>query len=72
MERVRIAQIGVAQPHAAGYRETLMHMPEIEIVAAYDPNPDAARAELQKVETRMPALRRHRRAAGPANGRKWC
>lgn len=47
-DRVRIALLGVAQPHAAGYRETLRHMPEAEIVAAYDPNPESSRADLAK------------------------
>ena len=48
-EKVRIAQLGVVQPHAAGYRETLLHMPEVEIVAAYDFDSEAARAELAKI-----------------------
>src|SRR5829696_5119546 len=33
---VKFAIIGVTQPHAAGYAETLLHMPEAEIVAGYD------------------------------------
>ena len=33
---VRFAIIGVTQPHAGGYAETLLHMPEAEIVAGYD------------------------------------
>jgi predicted dehydrogenase len=47
MAKVRIAQIGIVQPHAAGYRETLLHMPEIEIVAAYDPTLPAATARAE-------------------------
>lgn len=48
-DKVRIAQLGVVQPHAAGYRETLLHMPEVEIVAAYDFDGDSARAELARI-----------------------
>ena len=33
---VKFAIIGVTQPHAAGYAETLLHMPEAEIIAGYD------------------------------------
>jgi predicted dehydrogenase len=35
-EPVKFAMIGVTQPHAAGYAETLLQMPEAEIVAGYD------------------------------------
>ncbi len=44
---VRVAQIGVIHPHAAGFRETLLLMPEVELVAFYDPDPAAARPLLQ-------------------------
>ena len=40
--RVRFAHIGVAYPHGMGWIETLLLMPEVEIVALYDP--DAASA----------------------------
>ena len=33
---VRFALIGLGQPHMEGYTETLLHLPETEIVAAYD------------------------------------
>ena len=46
MERVKFAQIGVIQPHAAGYRETLALMPGVELAAYYDPDPVASRALL--------------------------
>jgi predicted dehydrogenase len=45
---VRVAQLGVAQPHAAGYRATLRLMPEATLTAAYDLDLDAARAEFQR------------------------
>src|SRR3954449_267574 len=47
MEPVRFAQLGVAQPHASGFRDTLALMPEATLVAGYDPDPAAARADLQ-------------------------
>ena len=34
---VKFAIIGVTQPHAAGYAETLLHMPEAEIIASRVP-----------------------------------
>lgn len=46
MERVKFAQIGVVQPHAAGYRETLALLPEANLTAYYDPDPAAARDAL--------------------------
>jgi len=51
LNRVRFALIGVDHPHAAGFRENLLLMPEVEIVALYDPAPDVARGMVQ------PALR---------------
>ena len=39
---VRFAHIGVAYPHGVGYLESLMLMPEVEIVALHDPDPAAA------------------------------
>lgn len=47
MEPVRFAQLGVAQPHADGFRETLALMPEVALVAGYDPDPVAARKSLR-------------------------
>jgi predicted dehydrogenase len=46
MSKIRIAQIGVVQPHASGYRESLLQMPEVEIVGAYDPDLKASRADM--------------------------
>lgn len=46
MDKVRLAQIGILYPHASSWRETLLLMPEVEIVAFYDPDPEAARAGL--------------------------
>lgn len=43
-DKERFAQIGVDHPHAAGFRDTLLLMPEVEVVAFYDPNPRAARS----------------------------
>lgn len=43
---VRFAQLGVAQPHAAGYLDTLLAMPDVEIVAGYSWEPDIARGTL--------------------------
>ena len=40
---IRIAHIGVDHPHAMGYRETLALIPEIDLVAFYDENPQRAR-----------------------------
>ncbi|MGH2561815.1 MAG: Gfo/Idh/MocA family protein, partial [Thermomicrobiales bacterium] len=53
MTRVRIAQLGVAQPHAAGYRETLRLMPEVDLVAGFDLNLDAARQALQSLDSEL-------------------
>ena len=41
-EKVRFAQIGVDHPHASAYLEGLLLMPEVEVVALYDPDPAAA------------------------------
>jgi len=46
MVNTRVGLIGVVQPHASGYRESLLQMSEVEIVGAYDPNLDAARADM--------------------------
>ena len=46
MEQVRFAQLGVDQPHAAGYRATLALLPEVVLTGYYDPQPAAARAIL--------------------------
>ena len=45
-EKVRFAQLGVTYPHALGYLEALTLMPEVEVVALYDPNPAEAQALL--------------------------
>ena len=45
-DRVRFAHIGVSFPHAIGYLESLLLMPEVEIVALHDPDPGAARGLL--------------------------
>jgi predicted dehydrogenase len=42
--KVRFAQLGVDHPHAAGLRQGLTLLPEIEVVGFYDPDPEAARA----------------------------
>ncbi len=51
---VRFAQLGVAQPHAAGYLETLLHMPGTEIVAGYSWEPEIARRSLPEQLAAMP------------------
>ena len=43
-DSIRFAKIGVAYPHAPEYMESLRLMPEIEVVALYDPDPGAARS----------------------------
>jgi predicted dehydrogenase len=43
---IRIAQIGVVQPHANGYRATLGLLPEAELIAAYDFDVPEAKAAL--------------------------
>ena len=42
-DRVRLAKIGVTYPHAEGYIESLLLMPEVEVVALYDAEPDTAK-----------------------------
>ena len=54
---VRIAQIGIDHPHAAGFRETMMLMPEVELVAFYDPDPAQARGLLQPELCHLPTYR---------------
>lgn len=54
MNRVRLAVVGVNHPHAAGFRENLLLMPEVEIVALYDPAPDVARRLVQPVLRGLP------------------
>ena len=48
-DKVRIAHVGVAFPHASSYIGVLLLMPEVEIVSFYDPNPEAARELLPPV-----------------------
>lgn len=43
-DKVRFAHIGASYPHARGYLESLLLMPEVEIVGLHDPDPQAARA----------------------------
>ena len=43
-DRIRFAKIGVDYPHAEGYLESLLLMPEVELVALYDSDPGAARS----------------------------
>lgn len=51
---VRLGQIGIAQPHAAGYRATLRLMPDAALVAGYDPDPAAAKRDLAAEGCEMP------------------
>lgn len=53
-EPVRVAQVGVTHSHAAGYRESLLHLPEARLVACYDPDPGAARARLGPALAALP------------------
>ena len=53
-DRVRFAHIGVSFPRAIGYLETLLLMPEVEIVALYDPDPGAARGLLPAALQSLP------------------
>ena len=41
-DRLRFAHIGVAYPHGMGWIDTLLLMPEVEIVALYDPDTTSA------------------------------
>jgi predicted dehydrogenase len=50
-DKVRFAQIGIDHTHASGYLDSLLLMPEVEIVALYDARPDVMRPLVQ------PALR---------------
>lgn len=45
-DKVRLAHVGVAFPHARSYIGVLLLMPEVEVVGFYDPDPAAARALL--------------------------
>ncbi len=51
---VRFAILGVAQPHAAAYTETLLYMPETEVVAGYSWEPEAVRGTLPAALADMP------------------
>jgi predicted dehydrogenase len=51
---VRLVQIGIAQPHAAGYRATLRLMPDAALVAGYDPDPAAAKRDLAAENVDLP------------------
>ena len=43
-DKVRFASIGISFAHGRGLLESLVLMPEVEVVALHDPNPGAARA----------------------------
>src|SRR5262245_8148264 len=45
--RTRLALCGIDFPHAAGYRGTLQNLPDVEVVAFYDPDPARTRALLE-------------------------
>jgi predicted dehydrogenase len=51
---MRFAHIGVIHPHSSGWRSCLLHMPEVDVVAYYDPHPDAARERLPEYERATP------------------
>src|SRR5688572_11697349 len=51
---VRFAQLGVAQPHAAGYLDTLLAMPDVEVIAGYSWEPEIARGTLPEAIAGMP------------------
>ena len=77
--RIRLAHIGVNHPHALGYRETLALMPEVELVAFYDEEPDRARsllrgnpAELAAFHEKDPRLGRGRVARDYAEIPIYC
>ena len=53
-DRVRFAHIGVSFPHAIGYLESLLLMPEVEIVALHEPDPGAARGLLPAALQSLP------------------
>lgn len=46
MDRVRFAYVGLTHGHASGYLESLRLIPEAEVVALCDQDPDAARPTL--------------------------
>ena len=46
-DKVRFAVIGAGHPHGRGFRDTLSLMPEIEVVAIYDKDPDWAIGAVQ-------------------------
>ena len=43
---VRIAHIGINYPHGIGYIESMLLMPDVQIVALYDSEPVTSIAEL--------------------------
>ncbi|MHB1294962.1 MAG: Gfo/Idh/MocA family protein [Anaerolineae bacterium] len=51
---VRLALVGIDHPHAAGYRETVQQMPEVEIVGLYDPDPASSASQLDEPLWRLP------------------
>lgn len=52
MDKVRLAQIGVNHPHATPWRESLLLMPEVDVVAFYDPVPAARKLLPESLEAR--------------------
>jgi predicted dehydrogenase len=51
---MRILQLGANHPHGEMYRTTLAHHAAIELVGAYDPDPDAARRLLAGEQVDVP------------------
>jgi predicted dehydrogenase len=52
--RTRIAQLGITHPHGPGYLENLVHLPEVEVVALYDPDPSRAGSHVPVTLQRCP------------------
>ena len=56
-ERVRVAHVGLAHPHGPGYLRTLAHLPEIEVVALCDTEPEATGALIPPAYDDRPVYR---------------
>ena len=54
MEKVRLAQIGVNHPHAAAFRETLLLIPQVEVVALCDADPAGVRPLIRPALQNVP------------------
>lgn len=50
----RFALLGVAQPHAGGYLETLLALPDVEVAAGYSWEPEIARGTLPAAVSDLP------------------